>query len=77
MDDIMSHLLHIYSNCYADKTICKENALNSISGETFSKESKRTSRLGESAASTTEWNKKCWTLNCLCVSALAKWRRIV
>ncbi len=36
----MPYLLHIYSNCYADKTICKEkiNALNSISGETFSKE---------------------------------------
>ncbi len=57
MDDIMPHLLHIYSNCYADKTIVRKNALNSISGETLSKESKRTSRLCESAASTTEWNK--------------------
>ncbi len=33
--------------------------------------------LSESAASTAEWNKKCWTWNCLCARALAKWRRIV
>ncbi len=23
-DDIMPYRLHIYSNCYADKTICKQ-----------------------------------------------------
>ncbi len=33
------YLLHIYSNCYADKTICKEKYIKkqSISGEIFQK----------------------------------------
>ncbi len=38
-DDIMPYLLHIYSNCYADKKICKEKYIKkqSISGEIFQK----------------------------------------
>ncbi len=41
----MPYLLHIYSNCYADKTMNKEICITQqiISGETLSKESKRTS----------------------------------
>ncbi len=62
-DEIMPHLLHIYSNFYADKTICKENALNStivFLGKLFQKKETLLScgGLGESAAATTEWNKK-------------------
>ncbi len=26
-DDTMPYLLHIYSNCYADKTICNEKCI--------------------------------------------------
>ncbi len=26
-DDIMPYILHIYLNCYADKTICKEKCI--------------------------------------------------
>ncbi len=46
----MPHLLHIYLNIYADKTV-RKNALYSISGETFSKESKRMSLCWAAAVS--------------------------
>ncbi len=38
----MPYLLHIYSNCYADKTVCKENALNSevFLGKLFQKKAR-------------------------------------
>ncbi len=64
-DDIMPYLLHIYSNCYADKTICKEKCIKLYFWENFIKRKQRHETflsiggLGEPAASTTEWNKKC------------------
>ncbi len=63
----MPYLLHMYPNCYADKTISKEKCLNSkvFLGKLKKKRKQMhvslLSRggLGDSAASTTEWNKTC------------------
>ncbi len=58
------------------KQFVMKNGLNSevFLRKLFQKNANVSAWNGESAAATTELNKKCWTWNWLCVNALAKWR---